>query len=912
MRGWTKTIVSISVFFFLIFFLAHDVLALSPAKNLNEFLLRTWTAESGLPQNTVNVLLQSHEGYLWLGTTAGLVRFDGVRFKVFSRWNTPALKNDRILALYEDRNNVLWIGTDGGGLCSVNNGTWRQYSTPDGLSNNHVRAITGDWQGQLWVGTEYGLNRLGLDGFRIYTAKDGLYDNLITALAFDNWGNLWIGTMRNGLAQFKERVTHVYGYREGLLNLSVLSLAEDRRGNIWIGTLEGLYYLDRETGAVSPVPGTSYTPITSILEDEEGMLWIGTMDDGLKRMSKGTMRGLSSRDGFPDDFIHGLLQDRDGNLWIGTDTGGLIQLKEARVRSITTNNGLAENMVYALLQDHEGSFYFGTRYSGLCKMREERIVEIINAKSGLSNNRIRALFKDSSAGLWVGTEGGGINILRNKKITSLTAKDGLPSNNVTAILQDNTGTMWIGTDNGLVRFGGGRLIMGDSRTGLIGHHIRVLFETRQGILYAGTKQRLFKFSGQSFEIVPQGNEDSELNVISLYEDAEGALWIGTDGNGLWRWQEGKMTSFTAKQGLLDNTIFSIEEDENKNLWMSTAKGVFKANLGELNDFSEQKIRSVHSTSYAESDGMASRQCLGGGQPSSWKASSGQLYFPTVKGIAVFDPKKMLAKREPPEVVIEDVIAADRSIIGQERIALSPKVGTVELHFTALDFLAPDKIRFSYKLEGRDRDFTDIGPDDKRSAAYSGLRPGKYRFFVKAANNDGLWNEKGAAFEFEVLSPIYSKPIFYFALLLVILSIGGASLFILHQKKSRKRLEKYKTSALQPQKAEEVMPKLLQLMKEEKLFLDPDLTLRDLSQRLRIHYNHLSRIINERFGLSYNDFINKYRIEEAKRKLADPEEKENSILDILLSTGFYSKSVFNAAFKKFEGTTPSEYRKKHLG
>jgi AraC-like DNA-binding protein len=471
--------------------------------------------------------------------------------------------------------------------------------------------------------------------------------------------------------------------------------------------------------------------------------------------------------------------------------------------------------------------------------------------------------------------------------------------------------MWVGTDYGLARFREARLNAADRPAGLIGHHIRVLMESREGIVFAGTKQGLFKFTGRSFEIVHQGNEDSEPDVISLYEDKHGVLWIGTDGNGLWRWLNGKMTSFSTKEGLLDNYIISIEEDDNENLWMSTYKGVFKVGLRDLNDFSAQKIRSVHSTSYGELDGMASRQCLGGGQPSSWKASSGQLYFPTVKGIAVFDPKTMTTRREPPEVVIEDVFAANRSIIGQERIALSHKVGTVEFHFTAFDFSAPDKIRFSYKLQGYDRDFIDLGPEDRRAAAYRELNPGKYRFFVKAANNDGLWNEKGAGFEFEVLAPIYSKPVFYLVLFLVILSISGTSFFILYRKKSRKRLEKYKTSALHPGKAEEVMPKLLHLVEEEKLFLDPDLTLRDLSQKLRIHYNHLSQIINERFGLSYNDFINKYRIEEAKRKLADPEERESSILDILLSAGFYSKSVFNAAFKKFEGTTPSEYRKKHL-
>lgn len=911
MRGWTKAITLFSIFYVLILIYPHAVPALNPAKNLNEYLLRAWTVESGLPQNTINALLQSHEGYIWMGTSAGLVRFDGVRFKVFSRWNTPALKNDRILALYEDRNNVLWIGTDGGGLCSLIDGTWRNYATQDGLSNNHVRAITGDWQDYLWVGTEYGLNRLGLDGFRIYTTRDGLYDNLITALSFDDWGSLWIGTMRGGLAQLSQKVTRIYGYDDGLLNMAVISLAADRMGNILIGTLEGLFSLKRETGAVTLISGTTYTPITAIHADEQGTLWIGTMADGLKRMSKVTVRGLSAKDGFPDDFIHSILQDREGNLWIGTDSGGLVQLKDARVKIITPNNGLPENTVYAVLQDHEGSLWIGMRNSGLCQMRDNRVVEIIGSKSGLSSERIRVLFEDSGHGLWIGTEGGGINILRNGRLALLTTKDGLPSNTITAILQDSTGKFWVGTDNGLARLSEGRVQVSDSLTGLKNLHIRVLLESREGVLYAGTKEGLFKFTGQSFERVDAEDEGSGIDVVSLYEDSEGVLWIGTNGNGLKRWLKGKMTSFTAEKGLLDNYIFSIAEDDNQNLWMSSSKGVFRVSRKELRDFSEQKIRSVHSTAYDEADGMASRQCVGFGQPSFWKTSSGQLYFPTVRGVAIFDPKSMAIRKEPPEVVIEDVLADNKPVRGEETIALSHKVGMLEFHFTALDFSAPDKIRFKYKLEGCDPDFVDVGAGDRRAATYPRLDPGKYRFLVKAVNNDSLWNEEGASFEFKVLSPVYSKPVFYVALFLVALFISGIGLFIHYQKKSGKRMEKYRTSALHPEKAEEIVPRLLHLMEEERLFLDPDLTLRELSLRLRIHYNHLSRIINERFGLSYNDFINKYRIEEAKRKLANPEEKESTILDILLSTGFYSKSVFNAAFKKFEGTTPSRYRKKYL-
>jgi ligand-binding sensor domain-containing protein/AraC-like DNA-binding protein len=903
-----KIKILLSIFSFQILFVSPHLLAQNHADDLNEYLIKTWTIGTGLPQNTINALVQTHDGYVWIGTPSGLARFDGIQFKIFTRRNAPALQSDRILTLYEDQNDVLWIGTDGGGLCSYKNGIWQNYSNSDGLSNNHVRAITSDWQGNLCVGTEYGLNLLGIDGFQLYTIQNGLYDNIVTALTMDSWGNLWIGTLRGGLAKFNEGIIGVYDYDDGLLNVAVSALSVDRTGNIWIGTFEGLYYLKQGEEIVRQVAGTAYTPITSIIEDEQGSLWIGTMTDGLKRMEGTAITGTLSEGGVPDDFIHCLLIDRDGNTWLGTDTGGLVQLKEAMVKNITRENGLPENAASAVLQDHEGTLWIGTRNTGLSKMRDGKVFGIIDNESGLSSNRIKVLFEDNTGDLWIGTEGDGINRLQNGEITKLTAKHGLSSNNVTAILQDGKGAFWIGTDNGLNKFKEGRIQNYDGRIGLINLHVRVLLESRAGNLYVGTTGALFELSDSSLTKLYPEDPDSEFDAISLYEDDEGVLWIGTNGGGLKRWHAGEIASCTTEQGLYDNYIFSITEDDSANLWMSSYNGVFRTNRKELNEFFANGISSITPTCYDEAEGMASRQCSGGSQPAFWKDNSGRLYYPTVMGISVFDPKNVPIKSNPPEIVIEDVLADNVSVMGEDGIALSHKSDKIEIRFTALDFSAPDKLRFRYQLEGYDPDFVDMNPNQVRVADYLNLDPGKYRFIVKAANNDGIWNEQGAAIEFEILSPIYRKPIFYAGLLLVLLSIGGGGIYVQRKKKIKRPPEKYKTSTLDPGRAEEIVPKLLHLMEEEKVFLNPDLTLKDLSDRLRIHYNHLSRIINERFGLSYNDFINKYRIEDAKQRLSGPEGRTKTMLEIMYDSGFYSKSVFNTAFKRFAGMTPSEFRK----
>lgn len=899
----------ISLFFSLIL-LSNFLISLSPEKELQEYLLRTWTVQSGLPLNTITTLIQTEDGYIWIGTNAGLSRFDGVRFKTFTKQNSP-LSNDRITSLYEDANKVLWIGTDGGGLYSCEKGLWQNFTMKDGLSNLHVRAIIGDWQGNLWVGTDYGLNRMNEDGIRVYTGEEGLYDNIITDLCLDNWETLWIGTLQGGLARFNEEVIAVYGYEDGLLNASVLSLTADSLGNIWIGTLEGLYLLRSGDGIIRPVFDTRYTPITCLAEDGQGSLWLATMADGLKRMAGDTLAGLSTDEGLPDDFVRCLLIDRDKNLWMGTDTGGLIQLRDSILRNITADQGIPESAVSAVMEDCRGFLWTGTRNSGLCRMKNDRVIETFDAQTGISSNRVRILFEDRDGNIWVGTEDAGLIISRNGQWNRLNSESGLRSNHVTALFQDRKGVIWIGTDKGLDRFRDGKIDPPGAFAFLAGYQVRAFLETGEGLLLAGTSQGLFKITEMTVEKIELTPADSEPEIVSLYEDTEGTLWIGTNGDGLLRRDEGKTTAFTTAEGLRDNYIYSLTEDGQGNLWMSTNRGVMRISLKALNDYALGKIQYLVPSFYDETEGMAASQCSGEGQPLVWKDGSGRLYYPTGKGISVFDPSKIGVETASPLTLIESVLCDGKPFESRDVHCFSPSSQSMEFHFTAIDFRAPEKIRFKYRLEGYDEEFVCLPAGGDRTARYLNLAPGEYRFTVKSASNDGIWDENGAFFAFEILPSFFQKPVFYVLVVLAVLSAAGTVLFINRQRRQRRRRDKYKTVPIDPKRIEDIIAKLLHLMAEERLFLDPDLTLNKLSLRLRVHYNHLSRIINERFGLSYNDFINKYRIEEARKKLISPEEKESTVLDIAYSTGFYSKSVFNAAFKKFTGMTPTEYRQKHF-
>ena len=634
------------------------------------------------------------------------------------------------------------------------------------------------------------------------------------------------------------------------------------------------------------------------------------------RLQDNRFSSLSTDSGFLDDYIYALLEDHEGSLWVGTYTAGLLQLRDARIFSLWRENGLPGSVVYTICEDVRGYLWVGTRESGLCQCKDNRVVNIFSSKNGLSGNRIRALYRDAAGGLWIGTENSGANYFKNGKFLHYAAASGLSSNNIKAFLQDSSGALWIGTDNGLNRLEAGKIVSFGSAAGLPETHkeIYVILEESSAALVLGTKGGLLRFRDGIFSPFGAGAAAVNDEVLSLYKDRSRNLWVGTAGNGLCCFRGEKKTVYTTASGLYNNYIFSILEDGAGNLWMSSYRGVFRVSLKELEQFAANKIKTITSIYFDERDGMKSSECVGGGQPAAYRTAAGKLCFATVKGVSIFDPAAIETNDKAPQVVIEEVIVDNEATDREAGTAVFPfEKKMYEFYFTALSFRAPGRIKFRYKLDGYDDDWLETHPQHKRTALYMNLSPGRYCFKVTAANNDGLWNTKGASFAFRIEAGFFQTPLFYFLLAVVLLAAAAGVFFFLsakNKKRSPKKTEpteKYKTSALDAERAEEILPKLLALMEKEKVYLDPDLTLKKLAERLMIHYNHLSQIVNEKLQQSFNDFINKYRIEEAKKKLLDPVEGKKTVLEIAYDTGFYSKSVFNTAFKKFTGMTPSQFR-----
>lgn len=339
----------------------------------NKIVTKTWTKASGLPSNTINTIVQND--YLWIGTDAGLVQFDGIEFRNFTKTNTPEITTDKITALHIDSQDNLWIGTDGGGLVSYNSGKWNNYK----LSNNHIKAITGDWNGNIWIGTGYGLYKLKDKKIEKFTVDHGLAGNIITSLEFDSWGNLWIGSLQRGITKYFDNSFVVYDDGNGLENLLITSLHSNKLGNLFIGTTDGVYQMKYNESIITKTPDSDYIPVTCFLEKDKEF-WLGTMTEGIKNLKH---RDFKSVMDFKEEYITCLFEDVDGNVWVGTESNGItkIQTTEKKnekisIRSIYWKSGFFIIFVCVIVLGILSFFVFYKKPKTITSKNKERKNEI--------------------------------------------------------------------------------------------------------------------------------------------------------------------------------------------------------------------------------------------------------------------------------------------------------------------------------------------------------------------------------------------------------------------------------------------------------------------------------------------------------------------------------------------------------
>ena len=736
--------------------------ATSP-KNIAQYNLRVWRTEEGLPQHSVNSIVQTSDGYIWLGTFGGLVRFDGITFQVFGFGQ--GLKSNRILSLTETRDGTLWIVTDDGGLSQYKQGEFRTLTDKDNLPHSNVVSVYEDRKGNLWFCTRQGLIRWKEGRATTYTTASGLPHNSINCVLEDRNGNIWIGTW-NGLAKFNDGKFTIYGEKEGLLNPIVKTLLEDRDGNLWLGTWGGVHkFKDEIFTPYTTKQGLTYNDINALHQDKDRNIWVGTAK-GLNRLKDGIITTYTVADGLSDDKILSLFEDKEGSLWIGTSLGGLNRFRDGNLTAYGREEGLPADSVVPIVEDKEGALWIGANCGGLIRFQSGKFTAYTN-KEGLPNLCVWALHQDHIGNLWIGTWGKGLTQFKDGKFITYLDKDGLSSNVVLSIYEDRMGALWVGTESGLNRFKDGKFTAYRTQDGLANDRVHYITEDRQGSLLIGTEGGFSRFKDGKFSNYTSKDGLSNDYVRDLYEDKDGTLWIGTYGGGLNRFKDGKFTRYTINDGLFDDIVSRILEDDYGNFWMTGNKGIYRVSRKELNDFADGKIRAITSTSYGILDGMKINECNGGGQPAGWKSRDGKLWFPTLKGVVVINSKNI--NPIPPPIAIEKVLVNKTAVDLNKNIEIPPGYGDLEIHYTGLSFATPEKVQFKYKLEGFDKDWVEAGP--RRAAYYTNIPPGRYSFRVIASNNDGVWNEAGASFEFYLRSHFYQTYPFYALCALAIILVG---------------------------------------------------------------------------------------------------------------------------------------------
>jgi ligand-binding sensor domain-containing protein/signal transduction histidine kinase/CheY-like chemotaxis protein/HPt (histidine-containing phosphotransfer) domain-containing protein len=763
--------------------------ALDPSRDLSRYGHDVWRIEQGLPQDMIEALAQTADGYLWIGTQRGLARFDGVRFTVHAPWNTPGLHNQAIDTLLADPDGSLWITSDGGGLAHARGGRITSLTTADGLPTDRLRSLLLDPDGNLWIGT----NQSGLvrrrDG--ALTRVDGLTRGTVTGLVRDREGDLWIGT-EQGLVRLHRGRLSILTSADGLPHDRITDLRADPRGGLWIGTARGLARLDG--GRITePVPELSGEEILCLLVDRNGTLWIGTRT-GLGRLHGGSLDRAEPGGELAEEAVSVLFEDREGSLWIGTVSGGLHRLKDVAFTGISRRDGLSGFPVWATYEDRRGDVWIGSD-GGLDLVRDGRLVPF-PGQNALRHQVVRAIVGDADGSLWLGTYRG-LYRLRGGQVTVYAEREGLPDSRILTLHLDRQGALWIGTFQGLARLAGGRMTVYTQRQGLSNGRIYALHEDRNGALWIGAKDGLYRLAGGRIEAFPPRVGAPSGSVFSLSEDADGTLWIAGQG-GLYRYRGGAFAAFTRWEGMPEEGFLLVLDDGRGSLWLCN-QGVLRIRKTDL----ETSGRPVVFRSFGAEDGMPSSECSGIGRPAGLRARDGRLWLPTVRGVAIVDPAHLPYNSLAPPMIVEEIVPADRPPIAPAgEVLLPPGTDRFAVRYTALSLVDPGKVRFRYRLKGFDREWVEAGT--RRSADYTNLPPGRYTFQVAASNNDGVWS--GATSLPLKLESRFYQSIWFMALALVagtLLLVGAMRLRTRNLSRRERELERLveeRTRALAEEKA----------------------------------------------------------------------------------------------------------------
>jgi ligand-binding sensor domain-containing protein/signal transduction histidine kinase len=706
------------------------------------FTRKVWQTQDGLPEQTVQAFAQTPDHYLWIGTTGGLLRFDGARLTVFDVENTPQLGTNSVFSLMVSRDGSLWIGTEGGGLLRYEAGRFHVYGAQDGLSDGFVRALLEDRQGTIWVGTDNGLLRFDGGKFKRVDGMDGQPTIAVHAIAEDHLGRLWVGGSR--LLCFDRNELREYRLPGVSSQNRVKSILETKDGTIWVGTVSGLDRLRPGAGVFERISGIQGT-VRVLRQTSDGMFWVGMIGGGIRSIKGYDSVTMTAADTLPSNTVLSVFEDDERNVWIGTQAG-MERLTRTPVR-IALLPQTVDSDFGTIYADHDGTIWVVS--TDVFRMRNGAIEPY--RFPGLGNISVRNVFRDRSGALWVGTDGDGIVRMGEKNMLWLTTKNGLTNNFIRAILQSRDGSMWIATDEGLSHWTPRGFTNYRMSDGLSYFSTRALLEDRNGDVWVGTDRGLNRIHAGAIvhDAATQGL--NQRKVWSIHEDPDGGLWFGTRDDGLYRWKQGKLTHLTTDQGLASNSIYQVIEDAKGGFWISGPNGISQVNRHELDEIADYPDRRVSVTFFGISNEVSAAQIYGGRQPSGCVDAQGNVWFPTNRG-----PIHILGDfadhPTPPPVAINEVSVNGRPVAANRPVVLYPGNSRLEVVYAPVLLRSQDEVRFRYRLEGFDTGWIDSAT--RRVATYTNLPPGRYTFRVAAFEGNNALNASEASLA------IVQRPLFY--------------------------------------------------------------------------------------------------------------------------------------------------------
>lgn len=773
-----------------------------------QYVTQQWTVEDGLPVNTVNDIAQTEDGYLWLATFDGLVRFDGAQFTVYQSGTHDGLPSSRILDV-EAVGQVVWLCTESQHLVRMARGTFQTIALPNVLTLHVTDNQT------VWAGTEDELFRVEATGGA--TPVQGAYiQGQISTVHQTPEGDLWVGTSEQGVYRYAQNgaLNRVTG--EGaLLNTRINSIASRGDGTVLIAAWNGVWRWDEgEVEAVQSAQGEETGASFLIQKDHAGTHWVSA-EQSVYRYEAGVLVRAAdhesrSRNQLPGSLIQsdttgeqeavwinavrGVLregqtmlatpvritqihQDNEGNMWVATDGAGIYQLRRSQIKVYGAQEGVGSGNIYPILQRHDGSIWLGSLGGGLTRITSEDTTTVIPQQGASMLEDVWALHETRDSTLWVG----GAGLCRWEAGQCAPYETEMPPDfgRVLAIYEDASRTLWVGTNRGLYQrtpsSGEGppswaRYTPQNSR---LPHRIvRAIHETDEGALWFGTNGGgLAIYEDDAFYPFSKDEGLPSNLVRDIHGDEAGTFWVATEDRGLLRieWPEqsatdtairdASITTLTTQDGLLANGIHRIIEDDEERMWMSTNQGLFWAHRSELHAVAQGTKDRVATVRYTERNGMRNREGNGGMQPAGMRDRQGRIWFPTQAGAAVINASEVRASRAPPPVHIERVVTSDstyRPING--RVELATHAHSFDIVYTAIGFSDPEQMQFRYQLEGVDDEPKSGGM--QRRATYTSIDPGSYAFTVHASNEDGIWNEEGATVTIEVPPHFYETWWFY--------------------------------------------------------------------------------------------------------------------------------------------------------